>query len=285
MKKLVIATTLIAAAIGAQAQTAVYGAVGQVLSTATSNGVSTTGLVNDGSRLGIKSTEKLKGMTARAVIETDVDGAATFGNRQLTVGLSGALGSVDLGRATHGAYKAIAGADPFGDSYGSVVGAIHNTRGQRLGNAVFVTAAPIAGVSLSLDRGTAAGANPYSVAAQTTVMGLSVNAAYFSGADQSTHVLAASKTLKTGTQVSVSHSRSDDAGVKTQGTLFGVAQPLGTTPVTAKASWGTASNDVTAYNIGATYALSKRTSVEAVYSKVDAAVDTSKFGVGIYHTF
>lgn len=284
MKKLVLATTLIAAAIGAQAQTAVYGAVNQVLGTTTSGGMSTTGLANDGSRIGIKATESLKGMTARAVVETDVDGAAAFGNRQLTVGLSSAMGSVDLGRAQHGAYKTIAAADPFGDSYGSVVGAIHNTRGTRLSNAVFVTAAPIAGVALSLDRGTAAGSNPYSVSAQTTVMGLGVGAAYYSDANASTQVVSAAKTLKSGTQVAVSHSRNDDSGVKTQGTLFGVTQPL-SSALTARASWGTASNDVTAYNFGVAYALSKRTQVTATYSKVDAVADVSAFGVGIYHSF
>ena len=297
MKKLVIAAALAAAAITSQAQVSIYGQVNEVLDNTKVGGVSTTGLVSDASRLGFKATEQLgSGLQARAVIETsilanDPTGAGTqLGDRQSTVGLAGKLGSIDLGRATHSTYNTIAAADPFGALYGSVAGDIHNLRGSRLASATFVTVAPIAGVGLSFDRGTAAGENPYSVAATASVVGVNLSVAHFSNdvARTKSTIVGAGKTLSTGTQLFVSHSSNEDAGVTATGTLVGVAQPLTGTPVTLKASYGRTNTDVTAYNVGASYALSKRTSVEATYRRVDAALaanDVTQLGAGMRFAF
>lgn len=297
MKKLVIAAALAAAAMTSQAQVSIYGQVNEVLDNTKVGGVSTTGLLSDASRLGFKATEQLgSGLQARAVIETsilanDPTGAGTqLGDRQSTVGLAGKFGSVDLGRATHSTYNTIAGVDPFGALYGSVAGDIHNLRGLRMSNAAFVTVAPIAGVGLSFDRGTAAGENPYSVAASTKVAGVNLSAAHFSNdvARTKSTIVGAGTTLSTGTQVFASHSSNEDSGVTATGTLVGVAQPLSGTPVTLKASYGRTNTDVTAYNLGASYALSKRTSVEATYRRVDAklaANDVTQLGAGMRFAF
>lgn len=298
MKKLVIAAALAAAAITSQAQVSIYGQMNEVLDNTKTGGVSTTGLVNDASRLGFKATEQLgSGLQARAVIETsilanDPTGAGTqLGDRQSTVGLAGKLGSVDLGRATHNTYNTIAGVDPFGALYGSIAGDVHNLRGSRLSSATFVTVAPIAGVSLSYDRGTAAGENPYSVAASASYAGVNLSVAHFNNEvarAKSTIVGAGTTFAATGTQVFASHSSNEDSGVTATGTLVGVAQPLAGTPVTLKASYGRTNTDVTAYNLGASYALSKRTSVEATYRRVDAKLatnDVTQLGAGMRFAF
>lgn len=297
MKKLVIAAALAAAAMTSQAQVAIYGQMNEILDNTKVGGASTTGLVSDASRLGFKATEQLgSGLQARAVVETtilanDPTGAGTqLGDRQSTVGLASKFGSIDLGRATHSTYNTIAGVDPFGALYGSIAGDIHNLRGSRLASATFVTVAPIAGVGLSFDRGTAAGENPYSVAASASVAGINLSAAHFSNdvARTKSTIVGAGKTLSTGTQLFVSHSSNEDSGVTATGTLVGVAQPLSGTPVTLKASYGRTNTDVTAYNLGASYALSKRTSVEATYRRVDAALaanDVTQLGAGMRFAF
>lgn len=298
MKKLVIATALAVVAISSQAQVTIYGQVNEYINNTKIGGVGTTGLASDVSRIGFKVTEQLgSGLQARAVIETSIlannptSSGTQLGDRQSTVGLAGKFGSVDLGRAAHSTFNTIAAIDPFGTLYGSVASDIHNLRGSRMSNAVFATIAPIAGVSLSVDRGTNSGENPYSIAASTSVAGLNISAAHYSNTvarAKSTVVGANTTFASTATQVFVSHSSNEDAGVTSTGTLIGVAQPLAGTPVTLKASYGRTNTDVTAYNLGASYALSKRTSVEATYRRVDAklaANDVTQLGLGMRFAF
>lgn len=298
MKKLVIASALAVAAMTSQAQVVIYGQINEVLDNTKVGSVSATGLVSNASRLGFSATEQLgSGLQARAVVETsilanDPSGAATqLGDRQSTVGLTSKLGSVELGRATHSTFNTIAGVDPFSTSYGSIAGDVHNLRGTRLSNAAFVTVAPIAGVSLSYDRGTAAGAKPYSIAVSASVAGVNLSAAHFNNEvarEKSTIVGAAKTFAATGTQVFASRSSNDNAGATSIGTLVGIAHPLAGTPVTVKASYGRTNTDVTAYNLGASYALSKRTSVDATYRRVYAALasnDVTQLGVGMRFAF
>jgi len=290
MKKLLIASTVIAAAIGAQAQTVIYGSVGEVLTRDSANSTNVNGVTSDRSYIGLRVTEDLKnGVTARAVIETDIGGATSLGNRQTTVGLASSLGSVDLGKAFHSTAQAIRAADPYVDSLSSVAGAIHNTHGLRFSNAVFVSAAPVAGVKFNADRSSGLGSGAYSLSAQTAFQGITFTGAYFNGTDTQTQFVSAQGTVgPLGTRVAVSHSRSADMDVKTRGTMAGVSQPIAKTPFTAKASWGVGSDSLTAYNIGGAYALSKRTSVEAAYRKVSAngtSRDVAQVAVGIYHQF
>ncbi len=298
MKKLFIAATIVASSVAAQAQVSLYGTVDQVVANTNTNGTSVSGLTNNASRIGFKASEQLGGgLSVRTVIETTVlandptGGTTQIGDRQSTVGLANKLGSVDLGRATHSTYNTLAGADPYGGLFGSVAGDIHNFRGSRLGSAMFVNVAPIAGVGLSFDRGTENGANPYSVAATTSVYGVKVGASRFENtvAGVKSDVVSAATTLgPVATQVAVSYSSNVDSGVKTRGTLVGVTQPLAGTPVTLKASYGETSTDTKAYSLGAGYALSKRTSVDAYYRNVNtvaAATDVKQVGFGLRHSF
>ncbi len=298
MKKLFVAATIVASAAAAHAQVSVYGTVDQVLANTKTGGDSVSGLTSNASRIGFKATEQLGGgLSARAVIETSIlsndptGGTTSLGDRQSTVGLANKFGSVDLGRATHSTYNTLASADPFGGLFGSVAGDVHNFRGTRLGSAMFVNVAPIAGVGLSFDRGTENGANPYSVAASTTVAGVKVGASRFENtvAGTKSDVVSAATTLgPVATQVAVSYSSNVDAGVKSHGTLVGVTQPLAGTPVTLKASYGETNTDVKAYSLGAGYALSKRTSVDAYYrnvNKAGSAQDVAQVGFGIRHAF
>lgn len=290
MKKLLIATTMIAAAIGVQAQTVIYGSVGEVLTRDSANSTNTNGVTSDRSRIGLKVTEDLKnGLTARAVIETDIGGVTSLGNRQTTVGLSNKIGSVDLGRAFHSSARAIRAADPYVDSLSSIAGVVHNTRDLRFSNAVFVSATPIAGVAVTADRASGLGSGAYSLSAQTALKGVTFTGAYFNGIDTTSQFVSAQGTVgPMKTQLSVSHSQNADAGVKTRGTMAGVVQPIPQTAFSAKASWGVGSNSLSAYNIGGVYALSKRTTVEAAYRKVSAdgtARDVAQVAVGVYHQF
>ena len=66
----------------------------------------------------------------------------------------------------------------------------------------------------------------------------------------------------------------------------GVAQKFGV--ITAKASYGRTNTSLDAYNVGAEYALSKRTAVLVSYRSVNAtgtASDIKQAGVGLTHAF
>jgi predicted porin len=70
--------------------------------------------------------------------------------------------------------------------------------------------------------------------------------------------------------------------------LIGASQKLGATPVTVKASWAQVQNGIKAYNVGAEYAFSKRTTAQAVYRNVEgttAAGDIRQVAVGLQHVF
>ena len=78
---------------------------------------------------------------------------------------------------------------------------------------------------------------------------------------------------------------SDDtvAGVASTGKSIGVNQPL-TASLTALASYGE-KEGTKAYDVGATYSLSKRTMIHARYVKEDASVTTTKYALGVEHNF
>ena len=120
-----------------------------------------TQLTDSDSRIGFKAVEVLgKGLKATVVIETSVvadtpnTGAATqLGNRQSTVGLSHAFGSIDLGRAKHAIGRALDNYDVFGNAAFSSTTVVNASQGQRLSNAAMVTANVYKGVSVSYQRG------------------------------------------------------------------------------------------------------------------------------------
>lgn len=298
MKKLVLAAALAVTAGLASAQVSLYGQVNQYLDntkTGTANGTST--MTSDSSRLGIRATEDLGGgLSARAVIETAVttndpaSGSDTqLGNRQSTVGLAGATGSLDLGRFFHNTFLTISGHDAFGTQIASVAGDVHNTRDFRFGNALFASVTPVKGLTVSWDQSMdAANRDPRSVAASYDFNNFRFSVAQFDkkASNAKSTVYGANATFgKTG--VYFSSSVNKDGATESKGNLLGLTQEVAPA-VTLKASYGTATGDTKAYNVGATYAMSKRTNLDMVYrnlNKTGTTNDVKQVVAGIRHTF
>ena len=287
MKKIAIMAILATAATASFAQVSVYGKLrvfGESYKLGTADSV--TQVTDSDSRIGFKAVENLgNGLKANAVIETSVvadtpnTGAATqLGNRQSTVGLSHALGSVDLGRAKHAIGRALDNYDVFGNAAFSSTTVVNASQGQRLSNATMITGNIINGVSVSYQRGESeAIGTPSATAASVdfSIRGVQATLATYDNQANSTSNLAAAKYTfaTTGTTISAIYSDNNVAGVKTIGKTVGVAQPVGKSPVTVLASYGT-NELVKATNVGVSYALSKNTSLQARYIKEDNTVNT-----------
>ena len=291
MKKIVIATMLAAASIVATAQITLSGNLRPFLDNTNVGGSSSTSMKSDSSRIGISASETLGGgLTARAMIETSVaatnpvSGTETkFGDRQTTVGLSSNVGSIDIGRKFNSHFLAITSNDVFGTAYGSIAGDVHNLRTIRSGDAIFVTAGA-GNFSGSFDRTVTIGTESTSYSA-VGVLGpvLATIAVFESGTVKSTMIAGQTSVLKLKTYVS--YSLDKDNAVESTGTLIGASMPISTSPLTAKISYGTKSlGDVKAYNVGADYALSKRTALSVAYRNVTGS-DTKQTGIGVTHQF
>lgn len=291
MKKIVIATMLAAASIVATAQITVSGNLRPFLDNTTVAGSNSSSMKSDSSRIGISASETLGGgLTARAMIETSVaatnpvSGTETkFGDRQTTVGLSSKIGSIDIGRKFNSHFLAITSNDVFGTAYGSIAGDVHNLRTIRSGDAIFVTAGA-GNFSGSFDRTVTIGTESTSYSA-VGVLGpvLATIAVFESGTVKSTMIAGQTSVLKLKTYVS--YSMDKDNAVESTGTLVGASMPISTSPLTAKISYGTKSvGDVKAYNVGADYALSKRTALSVAYRNVTGS-DTKQTGIGVTHQF
>jgi predicted porin len=291
MKKIVIATMLAAASIVATAQITVSGNLRPFLDNTTVAGSNSNSMKSDSSRIGISASETLGGgLTARAMIETSVaatnpvSGSETkFGDRQTTVGLSSNVGSIDIGRKFNSHFLAITSNDVFGTAYGSIAGDVHNLRTIRSGDAIFVTAGA-GNFSGSIDRTVTIGTESTSYSA-VGVLGpvLATIAVFESGTAKSTMIAGQTSVLKLKTYVS--YSMDKDNTVESTGTLVGASMPISTSPLTAKISYGTKSvGDVKAYNVGADYALSKRTALSVAYRNVTGS-DTKQTGIGVTHQF
>lgn len=290
MKKLLMAT-LLAASFAAQAQVTLSGKVSAWVDNTGVNGSRATALVTEPtSNLSFSAQEKLgNGMSARAVVETSLSGntinggGTQLGDRQSTVGLASSVGSLDLGRNVHSHFLAVTNNDAFGTLYGSVAGDVHNLRGLRFSQGVFIALAPVKGVNVSYDRtqgGVGTEAQAYSASA--SLLGANATVAqYKQGAEEST-VLGVNYKLGAA-QLFYSHSTDKGAGAKT-GNLVGVRYQLASNLV-AKGSYGKTNSDVTAHALGLDYALSKRTEVGVAYRNVDAVVDTKQIGIGVTHRF
>lgn len=293
MKKTVI-TTLLAAALCvpllATAQVSLSGKVGMWAdSTKVGSNTINSMVTEPTSNLAVSAGERIGQVTARAVVETSLRGntmggtSTQLGDRQFTAGLVTPLGSVDFGRGLHSHFLAITTADAFGTLYGSVAGDVHNLRGLRINDGVYVQASPLKGVSASLDRSISGSATSFGAGAK--VGPFVVNAARWDGGKNVSDVLAV-QTKFAGFGLSWVHSADTTGGVKTVGDSFGVKHTHGRT--TFKGTYGRTDRDVTAYALGADYALSKRTEVGAAFRKVDrvgSSSDIQSFGVGLTHRF
>ena len=303
MKKIAIIALMFGAMGFAQAQTnvTVYGKMRVFEESYKLGAAKEINQVTDSdSRFGFKAVETLSnGLKATAIIETSVvadapnTGAATqLGNRQSTVGVSHAFGSVDLGRAKHAIGRALDSYDVFGNAAFSSTTVVNASQGQRLSNAAMVTANVTKGVSVSYQRGESEVAGVSSVTAASIDLefaGVNATIATYDNQLNSTSNLVAAKYTfaPTGTTVSGMYSDNSVAGVKTKGKTIGVAQAVGKSPVTVLASYGTNAL-VKATDVGVNYALSKTASLQARYIKEDNVVnskDLQRIAVGMEMNF
>lgn len=290
MKKIVMATLLMAMTGVASAQVTLSGKASMFVDRTDVNGTANTQMVTEPtSNVAISVSEKLgNGFTARAVVETSIngntiDGVGTkLGDRQRTVGLDTPFGSVDLGRNVHGHFLAITTNDVFGTMYGSVAGDVHNLRGLRMSDGVFVRLSPVKAISVGVDRTQTAGPETTVYSLGTNLGPVSAVATQFEAGVEKTTVVGLGTKFK-GTQLH--YVFSDEKGaVEGKGHLVGAAQRIGA--ITAKASYGENDRDVKAYAVGADYHFSKRTELTLAYRNVDGATtDVKSVGLGLTHRF
>lgn len=288
MKKIVIAAVLAVASLTTMAQVTVYGRLNATVDHTKTGATSVHSIVNDISHLGFRVEEKLaNGVSARAVIETSVvnqdplSAYTKLGNRQSTVGLASAQGSVDIGRNVHGVFAALAAADAFGALHGTIAGDIHNLRGTRLSNGMFARVTAIPGLTLGMDRTYTDVGHEATVYLAATKLGpAQIRFAEFDQGAERSRVVAADTKLG---PAHVFYSYSDNRGVLAyQGHMVSLSHPMG--PYTVKASYGRTNHNVQAYNLGAEYALSPRTHMLVSYRNVDLP-DVKQIGLGITHRF
>ena len=294
MKKIAIATMLAAASIASVAQVTIYGKLRAFEESVTVGSASAVAaLTNDASRLGLKGSETLGGgLTANFTIETgvgaDAPTATTLGDRTTVVGLSSKMWSVGVGRDKHTIARTLDNYDAMGNTYGSSAAVIHAAQGSRLSNAVFASVTPLPGLSANyvISNSEAAGVtNAQAIGIEFSSGPISATVANFDNGSTSTSTIygAKVKVEQTGTTVFATYSDDKVANVTSSGKSIGVNHPL-TSSLMALASYGT--NDTTkAFDLGASYSLSKRTMVHARYLKEEAAVTTTKYALGLEHNF
>jgi predicted porin len=176
----------------------------------------------------------------------------------------------------------------MGNVYGSSTAVIHAAQGSRFSNALFVSATPMAGLTVNYinSNSEVAGVNnPQSASIEFTRGPISATVANFDNGTTSTSTIygAKVKVEKTGTTVFATYSDDKVSGVTTSGKSIGVNHPV-TGSLMALASYGE-NNTTKALDLGASYSLSKRTTVHARYIKEDATATTTKYALGLEHNF
>lgn len=292
MKKVVIASIIASASLMATAQVSVYGLVREYVDYTKTNGVNSTKMVNDTSRVGLKAVESIgPGLTVRAVVETGFEASdpaagpgTVLGDRQSTVGFATQSGSVDFGRKLNSYFTSVTSNDVFDTDYGSLAADIHSVRTVRSGNAVFLNYS-LGPVAVALDR-TMADVSPEAVSYSVSgkIGQVLTTVARFEQGDTRSTVLAGQTVFK-GYGLYASSSVDSFPGGDMRGTLVGASRKLDNYPVLVKASYGVRTGDTRAYALGAEYSLSKRTSLNAGYRMVDSLVDVRQFGIGVSHAF
>jgi len=295
MKKLAIFALSIGLVGFAQADVSVYG-MARVYEESSTVGTaaSVTSLTNDKSRIGIKASDAIgNGLTAFAVVETnvgvDAPAASTLGDRTALVGLSHKMGSIGFGRDKTALTKSLDGFDAMGgDLFGSSAAAIHSYQGTRLSNTAFVSATLVQGLTgkVELANSEVAGTpNPQVYSLVYSTGPISATYARFDNGTTSVSDAVGAKfeIAKTGTTVFGLYSDNKVANVTSQGKSMGVTQTV-TPTLSAMASYGE-NGGLKAYNLGANYALGKSAKVLARYLKETAAIDTTRYGVGLEYSF
>lgn len=262
-----------------------------------------TKLSNANSRLGFRGTEDLgQGLKAFFVIETAISpdapntaDATKIGDRTSTVGLRTNVWSISAGRQKHAHALLQDNYDAMDAYLGSSVFSVHKGPDARLPNAIHGTVTPIKGLTFNYQQSnqdeSTVTTNKKSVkggGVDYVIGNLKTSYAYYDdGIDNTNHIVGARYDI-TATKTSLFAMYSDDevAGVKTNGKSVGVRQHV-SAPLMLIASYGE-HQDLTAYNLGAQYSLSKRTSLIARYRNESATLaskDRKTYGVGIEHNF
>jgi len=298
MKKIALTALLVGLMGMAQADVSVYGKFREYEESYTLGSASAvTRLTNDTSRFGIKASENVgNGITVSGVIETgvavDAPSATTLGDRVAVVSLSNNLGSLGLGRDKHAVTRALDNFDALENTYGTIATSVHTAQGSRVQNAVFVTTAPIMGVSATYQLAnseTAGVSNVQAGSINYSAGALSATVARYDDSISSASTIAGVKynLAKTGTTVFGLYSDDKVSSVSTTGKSIGVAQAVAP-KLTALASYGENSNGTKAYAVGAAYAQNKSLTFHARYSNIDSATNTAdvtQYGVGLEYNF
>jgi predicted porin len=297
MKKSIIAGAIALAATTASvhANVEVYGQMRLYQNSTKTGGVSISGLANDLSRVGVKGSEDLgNGVKANYVIETAVSAdspdASTIGSRQSIFGFSNSLGSISLGRDKHSAVKVVENYDALSAFFGSSAFTIHNNQGSRFNNGIYVSLTPTKALKINYQHSsseTAGSKDSYGAGVDIDLGTLSTSVAQYSNnaGNETNNVGAKLSLASTGTTLFALYSQDTVNSVKTTGKSVGINQRFGA--VTLMASYGEKPG-VDAHNLGASYALSKRTSLEARYrneNHTDNTKDVQQVGVGVMHRF
>lgn len=256
-----------------------------------------TRLTNDTSRIGIKATADVgNGFSAAAIVETgvgaDAPGATTLGDRTALFNLSNSLGTIGLGRDKHAVTRALDNFDALENTYGTIAPSIHAAQGSRLQNAIFVTTAPVMGVTGTYQLSNSETANVSNVQAGSINYSrgaLSATVAMYDNGTTSTSTIGGVKYNVAATKTTVYGIYSDDkvSGVSTTGKSIGVSQAVGP-QLSLLASYGENTNGTTGKAVGAAYAMSKALTLHARWSNIDAAgsaADVTQFGVGVEYNF
>jgi len=231
-----------------------------------------TRLTNDTSRIGIKATADVgNGFTAAAIVETgvgaDAPGATTLGDRTTLFNLSNSLGTVGLGRDKHAVTRALDNFDALENTYGTIAPSIHAAQGSRLQNAIFVTTAPVMGLTgtYQLSNSETAGVTNVQAGSINYSNGaLAATVARYDDSIASQSTIGGVKYTMAATRTTVYGMYSDDkvAGVSTSGKSIGVSQGVGP-QLALLASYGENSNGTTGKAVGAAYAIIKALTLDA----------------------
>jgi predicted porin len=291
MKKIAISAMLISLMGLAQAQLTVYGKA-RVFeeSTTVGSAASVMSLTNDGSRIGFKATEKFdSGLSANVVIETgygaDAPAASSLGDRTSLIGLSNKYVSVGFGRDKHAVVRTLDNFDALANSFGSSASVIHTPQGSRLQNAMFLSATPMTGVTVNYQNANSevpGTPNAQVVSVDYSVGPLAATVGRYDNGTTSASNIVGAKFKYSNTTVFGMYSNDTVSNVGTNGKSVGVNQAMGAT--TLMASYGE-KEGTKAYDLGATYNLSKNTMLHARYVNESSTVDTKKIGVGMEMNF
>lgn len=301
MKKLLLATALVASFGAAQAQDVqVYGRFHTIMENSKAGtAAATTFMTQEGSRIGFRGQENLGGgLRANFTVETgftsDEQTPTQIGSRTMLVGLGNDVLNVSAGRNKHALVNLLDKYTPSIHPYASMACAIHGScQGLRVQNTVFVTATPTKQLYATYQHtfNEVAG-KPDTKGARVEFDNntLAVSLATFDdGLTNKSTALGASFNVTKRLQVAAIRSNDTVLGNESNGTSVHVGYKF-------NQQWYAFAGrgEKTGYQpekdlaAGATYTLSKRTALHVRYLDQDTGVatrDQRTLGFGVEHWF